>query len=496
MSDKAMNNLANPDKSLWMRLWQPFLNLPIYGKFALVLASFILGFLCTGLHSILCVRTVKAELIRTGVSQEFLGPVFSTLDAHMINGAVLIAVIMALLSLTSFLCIRMLVTFLDHMISTLRTLRNSDDTSRIAESSIIPIISGDMIGKVATLVNELTTDIRDISMFRRTIEADETVDEVYKRLAYVFKEKLGLSTFVIWEVKEQDDSIQAVYSWHPDLANETCVMSDANLCRAKRTGEIVNSSGYPNICPVFPLTDVMTHTCVPMLVGGKVLGVVQFLSLFVDTPERERALQINLNRASRYLKEAPACSTCQAPGIQPQGNSHQGSPDRPRQPQVPRKYHKKKKNLLIAGLKRRNSQLGILMCDLDFFKQVNDEHGHEAGDQILMNLARILLNNVRSSDIPIRFGGEEFLILLTDCEPDNVVKIAEKIRYAVESEPFQVKNITIRKTISIGASVFPNDTEAFWECVKFADIALYKAKETGRNKVLRFEPSMWASKEY
>jgi diguanylate cyclase (GGDEF)-like protein len=79
---------------------------------------------------------------------------------------------------------------------------------------------------------------------------------------------------------------------------------------------------------------------------------------------------------------------------------------------------------------------------------------------------------------------------------DKAIDVAEKIRMAVEEQLFRVENLSIRKTISIGVSVFPVDGEAFWECIKYADIALYKAKEGGRNKTLRFDASMWDSTEY
>ncbi len=136
------------------------------------------------------------------------------------------------------------------------------------------------------------------------------------------------------------------------------------------------------------------------------------------------------------------------------------------------------------------------MCDLDFFKQVNDEYGHDVGDQVLKTLAVIMREAVRSSDIVIRYGGEEFLILLTDCEIEKAIEVAEKIRQAIEEQLFRVETISIRKTLSIGVSIFPEDGEGFWECVKHADVALYQAKDTGRNKVIRFKTSMWDGDSY
>ncbi len=488
-----MENFNNHERSLWLRLWQPFFNLSIYGKFGLVLISFLLGYLLIGLYTFYFINDVKEYLNQIVQDQFLLNKVFEILDDHIVKSGLLVAIVMILLSITSFLCIRTLVSFLDQMIYSLQILRNADNSVLASRrSSVIPVISNDKIGSVAMLVNDLTSDIRNISRFRRTIEVDETVGEVYDRLAYVFKEYLGLQTFVIWEVQEKDDSIEAVYTWPPELETEICTMSNSHLCRAKRTGEHVSSSGYPNICPVFPLADVMTHTCVPMIVSGKVLGVVQFLSLFVDCPEREKALQINLYRAGQYLKEALPVLHAKRLAV----NLHEMATRDALTGLANRRFLEDNINPLIARIKRRKSSMGILMCDLDFFKKVNDEYGHDVGDQVLKTMAIILQNNVRSSDITIRYGGEEFMILLVDCEVDKVVAVAEKIRIAVEEQLFQVENVSLRKTLSIGISLYPNDTEAFWECVKFSDIALYKAKETGRNKVVRFEPSMWQSSDY
>ena len=134
------------------------------------------------------------------------------------------------------------------------------------------------------------------------------------------------------------------------------------------------------------------------------------------------------------------------------------------------------------------------MADMDYFKQVNDTYGHEAGDTVLKQLAVILRENTRASDLIIRYGGEEFLIVLRDTEADPAVATAEKIREAVEKHKIQLAGVVIQKTISVGVAVYPNDSSTFWQVVKYADVALYKAKEAGRNRVLHFIPEMWDEK--
>ena len=152
---------------------------------------------------------------------------------------------------------------------------------------------------------------------------------------------------------------------------------------------------------------------------------------------------------------------------------------------------------LIANVQRKKSKLAILMLDLDYFKMVNDTYGHDAGDAVLKSLAKVLKQTVRTSDMVIRYGGEEFLIILQEAEGDNADKVAENIRIAVENIKTQVAGVVIQKTISIGISSFPSDSDTFWQAVKYADVALYRAKEDGRNRVVRFDTSMWTdSKEY
>ncbi|MBU3937145.1 MAG: GGDEF domain-containing protein, partial [Proteobacteria bacterium] len=146
---------------------------------------------------------------------------------------------------------------------------------------------------------------------------------------------------------------------------------------------------------------------------------------------------------------------------------------------------------------RRSSKLGILMCDMDFFKEVNDTYGHETGDVVLIKTADVLKSCVRASDTVIRYGGEEFLILLTDVHDRNEVsELAERIRSTMEQTIINIPDGTLKKTLSIGYSLFPDDTQGLWEAIKFADVALYRAKDTGRNKAIGFQSEMWAGDKY
>jgi diguanylate cyclase (GGDEF)-like protein len=128
------------------------------------------------------------------------------------------------------------------------------------------------------------------------------------------------------------------------------------------------------------------------------------------------------------------------------------------------------------------------MCDLDKFKSVNDTYGHQAGDEVLKQLASLLREEAREIDRVGRYGGEEFMLLLPGAELDDAVSFAERVRKRIEGHTFTFPGGTLTRTSSFGVAGWPHPK--IRECddlVRTADDALYVAKETGRNKVIRFD---------
>lgn len=136
----------------------------------------------------------------------------------------------------------------------------------------------------------------------------------------------------------------------------------------------------------------------------------------------------------------------------------------------------------IATTKRQKNPLCAMMVDIDFFKKVNDTYGHASGDAVLRTVASIIKEHLRESDIPSRYGGEEFAVLLPYTHLDEAKIVGERLRKAVETTPIPIDKKNINVTISMGLAEFsPQETGE--DLFKRADSALYEAKESGRNRV-------------
>jgi diguanylate cyclase (GGDEF)-like protein len=138
----------------------------------------------------------------------------------------------------------------------------------------------------------------------------------------------------------------------------------------------------------------------------------------------------------------------------------------------------------VKRARRYNSSLSLIMIDIDYFKLINDRYGHLAGDDVLKNVARIIKENVRESDIPARYGGDEFALILPETGIMQAFTVAEKLRTKVEGYVFTSQDVhqTAKLTTSIGVAMLTPDVKEAPQLIEKADQAMYKAKQDGRNK--------------
>jgi len=357
----------------------------------------------------------------------------------------------------------------------------------------IKVTSKDEIGTLASEYNKFISTIDAMTSFKKIIEEDETVDDVYFRLGNILTNELGLHNSTIYEISTYKNTIKPIYPPDPVVSDLYCdmdVLLNCDLCRVKRTGHIISSKEHKDICKFFRREKGDVHICIPIFISGKVGGVVQFV--FSKDEASLPELKEKINKTRQYITEAqPVLESKRIMRAFKESSIKDALTGI-----YNRRFLEETSESLVAGIQRRNTTLGFLMCDLDFFKEVNDKYGHDIGDAVLKETSNIIKKGVRNADIVIRFGGEEFLVLLVDVQPGTALEIGNKIRAAMEQTKITITGGVINKTISIGISEFPQDTQSFWEAIKFADVALYKAKETGRNRVVRFSPEMWIEERY
>ncbi|BAO29059.1 hypothetical protein SUTH_01259 [Sulfuritalea hydrogenivorans sk43H] len=377
--------------------------------------------------------------------------------------------------------INRLMEFLEREMTTIRT--------RVGQLMGHQVTEG---GNQLVHTTEMVESLVEVSQFKQAIEEDQTKLEIYQRLADMLQRKYDFKRFSIYEIAASKNRMTPILvDGELGAACRHCdpqVTIDANFCRARRTGHEVDAVDFPGLCTMFrPGAAGDTHICLPITQSGSAGCVVQIviaadetglaglMAPFVSVYLREAGPVLEAKRLMEHLRENALRDSLT--GL------------------YNRRFLEEYVGTMVSGSQRRKSAFSVLMLDLDFFKQVNDTHGHEAGDKVIKTLADILMRNVRTSDMAVRYGGEEFLLLLMDTGGDAAMKVAEKIRGEVEATKIPLPGGMLQKTISIGVAEFPNDSDTFWQVVKFADVALYKAKSGGRNRVVRFLPEMWDASE-
>ena len=149
-----------------------------------------------------------------------------------------------------------------------------------------------------------------------------------------------------------------------------------------------------------------------------------------------------------------------------------------------RNFLEEKKEEIESEVRISKEPLGVILFDIDNFKQINDKYGHDVGDLVLKEVAKAIKNILRKSDFIIRYGGEEFLILLHNTSFENTIKIAQKIRKTIENLEIPTSFGKLKVTVSVGVSEFLPEDKSLFEAIKKADINLYKAKNSGKNRVV------------
>jgi diguanylate cyclase (GGDEF)-like protein len=143
-------------------------------------------------------------------------------------------------------------------------------------------------------------------------------------------------------------------------------------------------------------------------------------------------------------------------------------------------------NRLFGQAMRYGRPASVLMVDSDNLKTVNDTYGHDAGNRLLRHVANAMQAELRATDVPARYGGDEFIVLLPETPGKGALDVAERIRAAIAARPIAIHDQQVASAVSIGVACFPEDGRTLDALAARADRALYQAKQEGRNRVVRY----------
>ncbi len=314
---------------------------------------------------------------------------------------------------------------------------------------------------------------QDQAEFADTLQIANGEDEAQQLLQRHLERTLPATAAVVLNRNNSADRLEAVTPLPPGspLAG-TLRGAEPRSCLAVRSGRThTESGGRPPLlsCPVCaPVPGAAS--CVPLMVGGEVIGSVLLTRPAPYSEAEEQRIRESVSQAAPVLANLRNLAVAE---IRAATDGLTGLPNKRMVTEALKR--------MFAQATRTKSPLGLLLLDLDHFKQVNDQHGHAAGDQVLASVGAALRSVVRDRDFAGRNGGEEFAVLLPDTDIAAALEIAERIRATIAEVTLPGTDVPV--TVSIGVAGFPDHASTLERLERLADAALYVAKRQGRNRV-------------
>jgi len=322
---------------------------------------------------------------------------------------------------------------------------------------------------------------QDQEEFADTLQIAGDEDEAHALLQRYLERTLGPNTSaVVLNSNNSADRLEAVVPLPVDspLA-QTLRGAEPRSCLAVRSGR-THREGSSRLalisCPVCAPCPGAS-SCVPLMVGGKVIGSVLLSRPNPFDESDEQRIRESVSQAAPVLANLRNLAIAE---IRAATDGLTGLPNK-------RAVTDTLKRLFAQAAAER-SPLALLMLDLDHFKQVNDQRGHAVGDQVLAGVGAVMRNTMRVRDFAGRNGGEEFAILLPDTDIQAALRIAERVRAAIAEMSLAGTDVAV--TVSVGVAGYPEHASTPDRLARLADAALYLAKRQGRNRVELAEPSV------
>lgn len=342
------------------------------------------------------------------------------------------------------------------------------------------ISCSDPLYEARSIINELS----DIYKFKKTIELDHDKYAIYERITYLLKNKFALTHFALYEVNHAHKERKLIHITQEKSFCAKKADSSALECRAFRTATDIISTDFPQLCSSCTQNGKIEYACLPFTINNDYSLI---LSISSKSKDELGDISNKIISIKNFLEAAkPVIESKILMDILRESSLRDGLTGI-----YNRRFLEEYIEQEQAQIQREKIAYDVMMIDIDFFKLVNDTYGHDAGDIVIKTLAEILKSSIRDSDMAVRYGGEEFLVMLRHATSEATERIASKIQSAFREKNFYFGNETVTKTLSIGIARLPQDNDSIWKVIKYADMALYEAKNTGRDKIVEFTPEMF-----
>ena len=326
--------------------------------------------------------------------------------------------------------------------------------------------------KYVDSINETQDQIEELFSMTDTLQAADSNSDAAQVLRATSRKLLPGCGVALYVFNNSRDRLDLVDCWDmPESYMPTESLVPANCWALKRGKDHYNNPLEQSLCCSHYIGDVASIE-VPMMARGQVFGLL----ILGDRGGRCE----NLERAQRIARALADSTSLALSNISLREQLRTQSLRDPMTGLYNRRYMEDTLDRFIALSHRQKQSISVLMIDLDDFKRLNDEHGHAKGDAVLKEVAANIVGALRPSDVVCRYGGEELLVILPDCELDDALMRAEQVRMRVEGLS---ETHGCHIAASIGVASLPETGKSSADLLAASDAALYEAKAAGKNQV-------------
>ena len=329
---------------------------------------------------------------------------------------------------------------------------------------------------------ELSKRNQEITLFSKMndfLQTSTTEAEAYSVISETVTQLFPEDSGAVFVLNASRDMLEAAAVWGALPPGN--VIFPPNECWAHRRGQTHLAVSHVRRCP-HVTGDGHMHVCLPLLAQGETLGVLHILDGAVKCGKADEERMAEKCGLAKILADNIGLGIA---NLKLRETMRNLSIRDPLTALFNRRYMEEALAQELHRTQRDGAKLAIIMLDIDHFKQFNDDVGHDAGDAVLRELGAFLKKHVRGSDIACRYGGEEFILILSPSTAEGAEQRAEKIRE-------DAKQLSVRHAdrdlgavrLSLGVAIFPDHASDAKAVVKAADVALYRAKRGGRDRVV------------